>query len=247
MASVLNGSTLTAKAVVDYSEPVQYIQREARASFTGGEIVNDWRQYTWTRTAPSDAVNGTLTFSDYAVDYYGENFEVWVSIYLTGGGQSDSKIFDRGWTTETMSNISIPTVVTSGRDFRVIFRWRYSPDSQQSNPPSNSMYGGIRFWLNWDEAVNYNPTETTALPDSWLQDTTQTSATSATYPTTTIYDLDNIGTDIASYDPFSSIYQVPATWLSFQAVLGKVTSYIPWVITVIGFTMVCSILWWLLK
>lgn len=242
-ANALNGNILTANSA-DYSEPVQTITRERRASFVGS-VVNDWREYQWTTAAPSDVVEGSATISAYAVDYYGTNFETWVSIYATGGGQSDSKIFDYGWTTQPLNDMTFPITASSGRTIKVIFRYRYSDSAQ--NPPASNMSGAMRFWITWEEPVNYSQPQTTALPDSWLNDTTQTAASSATYPTTTIYDLDNVGTDIASFDPYSTIYQLPASWLSFQEILGKLTEKMPWVIAVIGFTLVCSVLWWLLK
>lgn len=234
---------MTANAA-DYSEPVQTITREKRAAFTGS-VVNDWREYTWSTPCPDNVVEGSATFSAYAVDNYGTNFDVWVTIFATGGGGNDSKIFDYGWSNVAPNNLTFPITAASGRNVRVIFRFRYNDSTQ--NPPASNMYTAARFWITWQEPVNYAQPQTTALPDSWTNDTTQTVASSATYPTTTIYDLDNVGTDIASFDPYSTIYQLPATWLSFQDVLGKLTEKMPWVIAVIGFTLVCSVLWWLLK
>lgn len=170
---------------IDYSEPVQTITKEARAAFTGN-IVNDWREYQWIREAPTNAIEGSATISAYAVDYYGTNFEVWCSIYATGGGQSDSKIFDYGWSTQSMNDMTFPITAVAGRSIKVIFRYRYA-DNVNPNPPSSGMSGAMRFWITWEEPVNYSSPQTTALPNSWTVDTTATQTTIATFTTSTEY------------------------------------------------------------
>lgn len=169
---------------IDYSEPVQTVTKENRAAFTGN-VVNNWREYQWTSVAPTHAVEGSARFSAYCVDYYGTNFECWVTIFATGGGSNDSKIFEYGWSDTAPNNLNFPLTAAAGRNYKVVFRFRYTDSTQ--NPPSSNMYGAVRFWVTWEEPVNYASPQTTALPNSWTVDTTATQTTIATFTTSTEY------------------------------------------------------------
>lgn len=233
-----NQKILQSKAA-DYSEPVQTITRERRASFVGS-VVNDWREYQWTTAAPSDVVEGSSTISSYAVDYYGTNFETWVSIYATGGGQSDSKIFDYGWSTQPLNDMTFPITAASGRTLKVIFRYRYTDSTQ--NPPASNMSGAMRFWITWEEPVNYSQPQTTAIPSDWLSTTTET----ATYPdfdfsTSTYYDMNNFDTFTQSvkYD-LATVFGIADSGADITRMMNYIDSKTQYASAIISFCLLCG-------
>lgn len=223
----------------NYSEPVQTIVREKRAAFTGS-VVNDWREYTWSMQCPDNVVEGSATFSAYAVDNYGTNFDIWVTIFATGGGGNDSKIFDYGWSNVPPNNMTFPITAASGRNVRVVFRFRYSDSTQ--NPPASNMYTACRFWITWQEPVNYSQPQTTAIPSDWLATTTET----ATYPdfdfsTSTYYDMNNFDTFTQSvkYD-LATVFGIADSGADITRMMNYIDSKTQYASAIISFCLLCG-------
>lgn len=242
-------SPLTGKAV-DYSQPVQTVTREARPAITNAPVVNDWREFIWSMDCPEDFVRGSSTFSAYAVDNYGTNFDVWVSVYASDGGStvlsSDVLIFNYGWSDVTPNNYSFPMTTALGRKVKVVFRFRYSDSA--SNPPSSNVYTALRFWITWQEPVNYTEPQTTALPPDWTVSTTQTTETTPVVTTTQYYDLSEFtdtGNTIRYY--MSTIFGIADSGADITRIMNYIDAKTKYSSAIAAFCLLCGVIVYAMK
>lgn len=235
--------SLSANAEEVYPIPRSINRQPTSSSF---DVVNDWREfnYTYDMTAYSSPDWGSFRLSYGCSDNYGTDFDIWFTIKVSGGTSDGRIIYDSGWVNGAVSNAAFNPFAARYNSITLYFRIRY-PDGVGTNPPARNMFTGCFYTISFNEVGTVAPT-TTALPPSWTADTTASVQTTVTLP-----DVSTIATtDISSkYDAYSPINLVwfENTLASFGIITGWLVSDLPWIMLLVCWFLICSIVYWLLK
>lgn len=232
-------------SAIDYSQPYNVVPNYLRlmgaaSTFT---VENDWIQTSAYRTFTGEVDISSVRVSAVGSDNYGTKYEKWLSIYINGGQYSGRLIYDSGWTTDDIDDsvLAFSSDVTS---VRIVYRLRYADST--ANPPN------VNYLNNATVIIYYNsfeqiPADTTAIPNGWTVDTTVSQSTYSTYPTvTTTISPDDVGELVDAYSPINLVWFTEQLGI-FGIVTGWIVSDLPWVLVLICWFLICSIIYWLLK
>lgn len=237
-----NGS-LTAKADEVFPIPRSINRQPTSSSF---DVVNDWREfsYSYDMTSYSSPDWGSFRLSYGCSDNYGTDFDIWFTIKVSGGTSDGRIIYDSGWVNGAVSNAAFNPFAARYNSIVLYFRIRY-PDGLGTNPPARNMFTGCFYTISFNEVGTVAPT-TTALPPSWTADTTASIATTATLPTVSTIATTDISSKYDGYSPINLLW-FENTLSSFGIITGWIVSDLPWIMLLICWFLICSIVYWLLK
>lgn len=241
------GSQISANAAIDYSLPYNVETRSfvTIASSNNVSLENDWYQIYNYRTLPSNYQSTSFFVNVYGVDNYGVPYDIWVSVYAGNAPYNGRLLYDSGWRSGgsiSDDNFTVP----EGLGFlRVYLRFRYNDSS--NNPPDLTYLNNVTMNLSYNVLTQITDTSTTAIPNGWTVDTTVSQSTYATYPTvTTTISPDDVGNLVDSYSPINLVWFTEQLGI-FGIVTGWIVSDLPWVLVLICWFLICSIIYWLLK
>jgi len=242
---------LTSQAV-DYSQPVQYTPQQIRST-SKGSIVNDWREFSFTRQILDSYDISSFKISAFAVDNYGQRLEMWVSVYVNGGNNDGQILYNRGWSTDSINQESFTTFPARGSNIIVYMRYRYAEGGGE-NPPALSMVTPARVTIDFTEAVNYAPQQTTALPSDWLETSTASTIEfpETAFTTSTYIDWDsqvsgNDGVFQSIKYLIATTFGITDTWQSLVTVMNYMNGKLPYVYAISFFCGVTGIAVWFLE
>lgn len=239
------GNILTSNAAVDFSKPYNIVPSSIRTIPLSSQFTteNDWRQYSRIIYADSDAIGLSYQISASAVDNYGENFQIWLSVYVYGGERDGRILYNSGWKEGVINEDSFNN--QSRDDIRVIMRVKYKDDSGHYNPPTNNSWSGASFTITYDKYQNYD-----VIPQEWQGTTT---ISTPDYPdpvfTTTAYMTNEERSDLfetVKYT-FATIFGIADSWESAVQVMNYMNNKLPYVIAISLFCGTVGICVWFME
>lgn len=234
-----------------YSYP-RYLNRQPLAnSFS---IVNDWREFTYTydMTSYQNVDWGSFKLTYGATDNYGEDFDIWFTIKVTGGTSDGRIIYDSGWVKSSVDNVPFNPFPARYNSITIYFRVRYGSNSQSPNPPALSMWTGGYYTISFSEIVTQTqPAQTTAIPSYWAGTETQTTATmpDVVFKQEDFDDSVNYASDISEdiQEWFATTFGILDSGESLVVVINYIQEKFPYIYAITAFSLLTAVAVWCIK
>lgn len=250
MAGLLTGvQCLTSNAAVDYTKPFNKRTYATRIIPLSSQFTteNDWKQYSRIHEYDPDTVGTSYTISCGATDNYGEDFDIWISVYVYGGTRDGRILYDSGWKSGIINRDSF--INNTNDSFRVVMRVRYALDSGHYNPPVNNVWTGGYYQVEYEKYFNYD-----VLPDSW---TAETTASTISFPepvftTSTYIDWDaQVTGENGIFNSIkyliSTTFGITDSWQDLVIIMNYMNGKLPYVYAITFFCGVTGIAVWFLE